>query len=324
MNKLISLIVVAILSQFVSAQSYSPAAGELGSNAISKDSSVFVSWATGIEITRGYQDISSPADGLASFGTFSDALGPAEGTSTNVISLGDGGNAILTFATPITNGSGPDFAVFENGFTDNYLELAFVEVSSDGNHFVRFPAISETPTNNQLGPFDYNDCRFIHNLAGNFRQGFGTPFDLEDLVDSSGIDINAITHIRLIDVVGSIDPQYGSYDSQGNIINDLYPTNFASSGFDLDAIGVIHQQPLGLDILNLTYSIYPNPTTDIINISSNEPISVEIFNVQGEKLSSFIQNTSHVISLKNFNSQLIFVKLTDQNVHSVIKKVVIR
>ena len=33
---------------------------------------------------------------------------------------------------------------------------------------------------------------------------------------------------------------YASYDSQGNIINDPFPTPFETGGFDLDAIGVIH------------------------------------------------------------------------------------
>ena len=36
--------------------------------------------------------------------------------------VGDGGSAILTFDTPIANGPGFDFAVFENGFSDTFLE----------------------------------------------------------------------------------------------------------------------------------------------------------------------------------------------------------
>jgi hypothetical protein len=49
---------------------------------------------------------------------------------------------------------GYDFAIFENGFPFGsgsfYLELAFVEVSSDGKHFVRFNAISNTDTTQQI------------------------------------------------------------------------------------------------------------------------------------------------------------------------------
>ena len=46
--------------------------------------------------------------------------------------------------------------------------------------------------------------------------------------------------MRIIDVVGSINPEYGSVDRDSNLINDPWPTNFAQSGFDLDAVGVIN------------------------------------------------------------------------------------
>ena len=54
--------------------------------------------------------------------------------------LGDDGSLVLTFPAPIADGAGPDFAVFENAFSTEFLELAFVEVSSDGTNFTRFPA----------------------------------------------------------------------------------------------------------------------------------------------------------------------------------------
>jgi hypothetical protein len=41
-------------------------------------------------------------------------------------------------------------------------------------------------------------------------------------------------------VVGSINPEYATYDCQGNPVNDPWPTAFASGGMDLDAVGVIH------------------------------------------------------------------------------------
>jgi len=109
--------------------SFAPAAGINGTTAIHKDSSVFSAWATSCTVSRGYLDISDTSIGVTSTGTELDALGIADGT---VISLGDNGSATVTFNQPILNGSGPDFAVFENGFNDDFLELAFVEVSEDG------------------------------------------------------------------------------------------------------------------------------------------------------------------------------------------------
>jgi hypothetical protein len=35
---------------------------------------------------------------------------------------------------------------------------------------------------------------------------------------------------------------YASYDSQGHQINDPWPTNFPTGGFDLDAVGVINEK----------------------------------------------------------------------------------
>ena len=230
-----------------------------GSAGIPKDSSIIQSWANGIEIYRGYIDVSNPDTmdndtNRASFGHPGNALRTATGNSSHVVSLGDGGWATLTFEKPIRNGEGPDFAVFENGFEFNgdlYGELGFVEVSTDGERFVRFPATSLTQTSTQLGGFDPLNATDINNFAGKHVSGFGTPFDLEELADSSGIDLNNIRFVRIIDVVGSIDTQYGSYDSQGNIINDPFSTPFWSSGLDLEAVAVMNE----VDVDNSTISL---------------------------------------------------------------------
>jgi hypothetical protein len=168
-----------------SAGQFAPPAGQPGTTAIHKDSSAIVAWASGIEVVRGLINISNPSaehegSNYASFGEPSNALGQASGTSEQCVSFGDGGIATLTFAHPIQNGEGPDFCVFENGFTDTYLELAFVEVSSDGEHFVRFPSVSLTQTTTQIDGFGSLDATKIHNLAGKYRQGYGTPFDLQE------------------------------------------------------------------------------------------------------------------------------------------------
>jgi hypothetical protein len=176
----------------------------------------------------------------ASFGYPSFALGQAQDVSYEVVSLGDGGMATLTFDRPIVNGSGSDFTVFENAFDDMYLELSFVEVSSNGERFVRFPAVSLTQTDIQVDGFGTLDATNIHNLAGKYRQGFGTPFDLDDISDSTEIDLDNIRFVRIVDVIGTIEDAYATFDSQGNKVNDPWPTPFHSCGFDLDAVGAIN------------------------------------------------------------------------------------
>ncbi|MEX2607330.1 MAG: PEP-CTERM sorting domain-containing protein [Kiritimatiellia bacterium] len=206
-----------------------------------------VGWATGYQdLIRGPIDISNPDGDLASFGDPNDVIGPsgADGGVHPVVSLGDGGSIVLTFANLITNGPGADFAVFENSHSTFY-ELAFVEVSSDGLNFVRFDAVSLTQTDTQIAPFGTLNPADITNLAGKDLAGYGTPFDLEELAGAPGLNVNAVTHVRIIDVVGSIDPAYARTDSLGNIINDPWKTDFVegNGGFDLDAVGVIHAIP---------------------------------------------------------------------------------
>ena len=210
------------------------------------DSSAFVAWATGCVAEPGPMNINNPNGGNAGAGwPAPNVIGYPEGTM-GVTCLGDGGMATVTFASPICNRPGPDFAVFENGFENAqtpgfwFLELGFVEVSSDGENFFRFPAYSNTQTETQLGSMGCIDPSQIHNLASKYGAMYGTPFDLDEVPDDPLLDKEHITHVRIVDVVGCIDPQYATYDCQGNPVNDPWPTAFASGGMDLDAVGVIH------------------------------------------------------------------------------------
>ncbi|MCX5662907.1 MAG: PEP-CTERM sorting domain-containing protein [Planctomycetota bacterium] len=247
---------------------YAPAAGQPGSTAIDKDSPLFSGWANQVvSFTRAPWDINVPAGPTASFGVAANALGHATSDPLDSVSLGDGGQITLGFATPIANGAGADLAVFENGFGDTFLELAFVEVSTDGSHFLRFPSVSLTPTTTQVAPFGTLDPTNLDGLAGKYRGGFGTPFDLQDLAaQASGnpdIDLNDIRFVRVVDVVGRITAAPGnpgwspSVDSQNHIVNDPYATNFAAGGFDIDSVGVINAaavntpEPASLGLLTL-------------------------------------------------------------------------
>jgi hypothetical protein len=295
----------------ISAQAqFAPQAGQAGTTALAADSSLFVAWAKGCTIHRGYRDIAVPDSGYATVGDSSSAIGMA--TQNGVVSLGDGGEATLTFAHPITNGTGFDFAVFENGFTVGgqtlaFLELAFVEVSSDGLRYVRFPATSHIQDTTQVA-LAGTDCSLINNLAGKYTYGYGTPFDLYELKDSTGIDINHITHVKVIDVVGTITPTHASRDAQGHIINDPYPTNFTSSGFDLDAVGVIHQQTSsGIENVNSEeLSIYPNPTSDILNINATTdlPSQATLYDITGKAMVNVSFNKTAKLNIQELPTGL--------------------
>lgn len=330
--------VLLVFAHFSFAQ-YPPAAGFSGSTAIHKDSAIISGWATNCIVTRGFINIE---DTLATFTiggntsnhAFSgeDSLALGYPFNAGAVSLGDGGSAIISFAKPIKNGEGPDFAVFENGFQSGvppylyFLELAFVEVSSDGEYFVRFPSFSITQDSLQIDSYGQINPEQIHNLAGKYVAGYGTPFDLEDLKDSTGININRVTHIRLIDVCGTINSGFASLDSEGRIINDPFPTAFASGGFDLAAIAAINfvdDEGVHNPDINTLLNIYPNPfvsgTSLVIELPMVKPFSlveIAVFDISGKILCKTIaeinSDKKHILNI-NLKPGLYFIKAFDES-----------
>ena len=299
------------------------AVGTDGCNAIAANDNQFVAWATGVVLTRGPYMITEPDGPFASFGGDTNAIGPATMDNTmDAVSLGDGGSALVTFERPIRNGEGPDFAVFENSFNDSFLELAFVEVSSDGEHFVRFPATSLTPTDEQVsGAVGGVDPTMLNNLAGKFRIGYGTPFDLEELAGSENLNIDSIVYVRIIDVIGTIDPQYATYDAYGHIVNDPWPTNFWSSGYDLTGVGVIYQRPVGIEDRDVTrITVYPNPCNDRIYVNLDEIQKVELYNMNGQLLEMIQPNDTHfMLDIQQYPAGMYLLKVGN-GVQKIMKK----
>ncbi len=179
-----------------------------------------------------------------------------------VCTLGNGGSITLYFESGISNGEGVDFAVFENGFDENYLELGFVEVSSDGVNFVRFP-------NFYLGNDRVYEWLFmgncdvlptdVYNLASKYECGYGHGFDLQELVYAyeyinsancafsdeyieafllsyATLDINNINYIRITDIYGDGTVK----DTIGHSIFDPTGNQMSSPGVDLQGVAVLN------------------------------------------------------------------------------------
>lgn len=318
MKRSVQIVVFLFLSHFTMGQgSYAPAAGQIGTMAMHKDSSSFIAWATNCSVNRGYQQINDSTLGKASQGDSTDVYGKANGT---VVSLGDGGEAILNLHQAIFNGPGPDFAIFENGFNSSFLELAFVEVSSDGIHFFRFPANSETQDSIQIGTFGAVDATNINNLAGKYQVNYGTPFDLDELPNDSLLNKFTVTHIKVIDVVGTISNLYSTIDTAGNKINDPWPTPFASSGFDLDAVGLIHVNGINtLTEKQQEFKVFPNPFTSLITVNSDVEIEqLELISLSGKTV-AISANSS--IEINELPSGIYLLRIsTEKSVY--VKKVV--
>ena len=217
--------------------------------AIPSNSPLFTEWADAIDASRTYF---APRGATTISPAGFNSLGDLDATQ---IAAGDQvGYLTVTFPTGVKNGAGADFAIFENGFafgspTGLFAELAYVEVSSNGVDFARFPSISTnvTPVTGS-GAFAGFDMSNVYNLAGKHAGGFGTPFNLDDLISNplvvdGSVNLASIQYVKLVDIPGN-----GSYlDSLGNPVRDNWLTT-GSGGFDFrlpagQGVGVINAVP---------------------------------------------------------------------------------
>jgi hypothetical protein len=245
---------------------------------------IFRGWATDVASYEPTPDVDDYWKDLTK------ALGQVTGDNYDIVSLGDltqdeinqgvpEGWITLVFGDPcepndpshIRDQNGYDFVVFENGFryADNayFCELGYVDVSSDGVGFARFPSVSLTP--GLVGAYGTVDITDICNLAGkhpnNSVECTGTPFDLNELknepnVQNGLVDLNDIAYVRIVDIPGSGDfndtarkltdpctwPNWGYYDANHPVYDAWW--TWGSGGFDLEAIGVLHPQQYCGDI----------------------------------------------------------------------------
>jgi hypothetical protein len=245
---------------------------------------IFRGWATSV---ASYE----PAPGVfALWGDPNKALGEAAGDYLDVVSLGDldqgqigqgvpPGRITLSFSEPVGDCNGYDFVVFENGLVSlintgggsvkgqMFAELGYVEVSSNGVDFARFPSVSLTA--GLVGMYGTIEISDVYNLAGKHPNGngvcMGTPFDLSEIAEegsvvSGVVDINNINYVRIVDIPGSgdfedeavrhVDPgSWAAWDFYANnhSIYDAWIT-FESSGVDLEAVGVLEEQNYSADI----------------------------------------------------------------------------
>lgn len=309
------LFILFLLCRFGLLAQFAPDADTEGSDAINKDSSIIVSWAT------GYENYIVGSDVDDTWQTPEKALGKANGLSGDIVCLGRGGQITFAFDTLIVNQAGPDFVTFENGFLNTFLELAWVEVSMDGVNFERFP--NQSLTTSPVSAFGGIDPTKIYGYCSKYRQGFGTPFDLDS------VQLDTIRYIRLLDIVGDGT----ALDSYGHVIYDPYPTT-GSAGLDIDAIGVIHAGSLHEGIKEFSkndFKIYPNPASESLTLilTKGEGIKdtqVYIYNITGKLVKSLTfgeKGKGLQIQISDLETGVYILKINTKN-SSVNQKLMIK
>ena len=276
----------SICNGFAQLGPYHPGPGNVGTHAIHMDSSLIIGWAEEPVIERGYELIANPVQVT----TAGSALAAGQKADGITISLGDSGVATYQFASPLADKPGYDIAIFENGFyspadTGYFLEFAFVEVSSNGTDFFRFPSSSIKDTTQQVASYGVTDPTQYDGLAGKYTTGYGVPFDFSVLDTLTELDLTHIVAVRIVDVVGSVSPLYGQRASNGWMVNDPYPTEFAAGGFDLDALAILDQRIVNVPEPTASmWRIYPNPTHALLHLETDrlEPELVSILSLDGK------------------------------------------
>jgi hypothetical protein len=234
----ISILCVAVLTAIP--LSLSPASAQ------SKFATHVVAYAPGTSVSPSFADPTRALGGPQ-------GLGPGSG-SLDIVTLGVGGALTLGFDVTITDGPGADFTVYENGFMFGggcFAEVAFVEVSTDGVRFARFPVHYAGPVGplpafgtSPLGTYAglTGGAPGLANVVTNTISPFdcvvsgGEAFDLaalanDPLVVAGAVDLAAIHFVRIVDCVAGASP-----DANGALIWDH---GGATGSADIDAVAVI-------------------------------------------------------------------------------------
>jgi hypothetical protein len=171
--------------------------------------------------------------------------------------LGVGGVLTLELGNRCVDGAGTDLLVCENPFlvgggSTSFVEACFVEVSSDGTHFARFPN-RYAGTSGPFLPFTGNPPGWyagfagVHPVRANPAAGIdpqdlviagGDAFDLADLADhpavlSGDVDLADIAFVRLVDIDSGADT-----DDSGTPIWDCGIDSVSSA--DIDALVAVN------------------------------------------------------------------------------------
>ncbi len=153
--------------------------------------------------------------------------GGASSGSTDVVSLGVGGELVVSFApNALVDGPGVDFIVFETPFDiggnaqDPFAEPGEVSVSDDGSTWTTYPCTATS--------YPYGQCAGWHPVYSSPANGI-SPVDPVtaggDAYDLADLGLTQAQFVRIRDRSNEVCPDAGGT---------------TSAGFDLDAIAIVN------------------------------------------------------------------------------------
>ena len=128
------------------------------------------------------------------------------------------------------------------------------------------------------------------------------------------------THVRVVDVVGSIDPQWATYDAYGHMVNDPFPTISYSGGFDLDAVGVLHTATESVErVEESRLRVWPNPARERLMVSGRSGSTAVLSDMRGRVVAIVVCGEAATMDIETLPAG-VYILRVDEEVKKIVKR----
>ena len=202
------------------------------------------------------------------------------------------------------------------GFTTSFDTCAastsyYTDSSASSQDYLITPALNVLSYGNMLS-WD------AKSFDGSYPDGY--------VVLISNTDTNPSSFTDTLKVVEFESPYWTTYTydlaAEGYTNQTIYVAfkNITTNGFILgiDNVIVTADDPANVTEQSFQFSVYPNPTTEILNIKTDGFVSAELYNLNGQKVLNSFQNSFNVNTL---TKGLYILKVTTTN--GVIEKKIV-
>lgn len=220
------------------------------------------------------------------------------------------------------------FTNFTNGVFSNYNSLSFTDMTNMGN-FTNNGIITgsnsmwnnEVFDNTSVGQITLGNS-FLNADSINLTASFNNDGDV--IIADSYYNFNSITGSS----TGSFIVQDSSYNSgtmtgSFDFCDQTPPPSYPKIDWNLgtiDATITFCGLTTVAELDKSTFSVYPNPTTRIVNIGNQQQF-VEVYSIDGKLL---LQDFTNQINIGNYQSGLYFLIIKDQEGNQLYKEKLIK
>jgi hypothetical protein len=244
------------------------------------------------------------------------------GNANSALNINNTGSIATIFDLPYVNSSRSISVWAKTNVLNNQINYVFhYGNESFGNglafrpttilYFANGSANLETPDTNPVNTWVHYVCTYDGTTAKIYKNG---------ILFSSGVKtFNTVNNSNLFKI-GLTEGGLTNYFN--GAVDDLKIYNYVLSEADITSLynnNTLSSQDFSQN--NLEVKLYPNPANDILNIETTlELKSIEIFNIQGQKV---LESNQKQINVSNLSNGMYMVKIQDLESNLVTKKVII-